>query len=212
MNPTPSTAESIFEHLLDESSALLGATEDGGIALPEDELHREILLPLLPAMLCDGAIRKHWREQAATGFLARLRRHLHGGESAPRWTADDFEIHVAASYTAGPDAKALADTLLSEGSLREMAASLMNQILDALRPAFVEPEAVEAGEAVPPPVETIVIPDVRPQPLAPAAARLQPVTAARRFPRVERLNPISGTRNSHGGLGAPDWTAGYPLR
>ena len=139
--------EELFHRLLDESSALLAAPESRGIAIPEDELHREIIVPLLPAMLTDAAIRGHWGEQAATGFVVRVARHFENGDPAPRWTPGDFEIHVTASFNAGPDARALADTLLSEESLRDMTAALMNQILDALWPVIAPvPVAISASE------------------------------------------------------------------
>ncbi len=134
-SPHPQSEE-LFRRLLDESAARLAATEGAGIAIPDDDLHREIFVPLLPAMLGDKSIRQHWREQAATGFPARLARHLDGGVPAPRWLPDDFEIHITASYSAGADARALADTLLSEDALREMAAALMNQLLDVLWPSL----------------------------------------------------------------------------
>jgi len=146
--------EELFRRLLDESSALLAAPESAGIVIPDDDLHREIIVPLLPAMLADAAIRGHWSEQAATGFVARVGRHFENGDPAPRWTPGDFEIHVTASYSAGADARALADTLLSEDSLRDMTAALMNQLLDALWPTFAparvvaaEPQAVAGGIA-----------------------------------------------------------------
>jgi len=132
MNPPHPSPDDFFCRLLDESAALLSAPTDAAIAFPDDDLHREILIPLLPALLGDAAIRKHWQEQAATGFAARLLRHLQDGEGTPRWQAGDFEIQVTASYSAGPDAKALADTLLSEDSLRDMSAALMNQVLDVV--------------------------------------------------------------------------------
>ena len=128
MNP-PATLE-IFAQLLDQSVALLA--DPAALQVPDDDLHREILVPLLPAMLADAAIREHWRGQTATGFVARLAAHLEGTARGPRWQPSDFEVHVTASYLAGPDAKALADTLLSEESLREMAAGLLNHALGAL--------------------------------------------------------------------------------
>ena len=147
MNSPHPSSEEIFHRLLDESSALLAAPESRGIAIPEDELHREIIVPLLPAMLADAAIRGHWSEQAATGFVVRVARHFENGDPAPRWTPGDFEIHVTASFSAGPDARALADTLLSEESLRDMTAALMNQLLDALWPAIAPvPVAIFASE------------------------------------------------------------------
>jgi hypothetical protein len=163
MNPPHPSPEEIFHRLLDESSALLAAPEGAGIAVPDDELHREIIVPLLPAMLADAAIRGHWSEQAATGFVARIGRHFENGEPAPRWTPGDFEIHVTASYSAGADARALADTLLSEESLRDMTAMLMNQLLDAVWPSLAtvpsaapaEPQpAIEIPAAETPALET----------------------------------------------------------
>ena len=167
--------EELFHRLLDGSSALLAAPERAGIAIPDDELHREIIVPLLPAMLADAAIRGHWSEQAATGFVARIGRHFENGDLAPRWTPGDFEIHVTASYSAGADARALADTLLSEESLRDMTAALMNQLLDALWPSLapapgaipVEPLAaaeIPASEITTPAAEEIPEPFISPEP------------------------------------------------
>ena len=136
----------LFQRLLDQSSALLTTPQDAGIAIPDDELHREIIVPLLPAMLGDKAIRQHWIEQTATGFLARLAKHLDGTEPRPRWLAGDFEIHVTASYSAGADARALADTLLSEDSMRDMTAALMNQLLDVLWPSLAPAPGAAAVE------------------------------------------------------------------
>ncbi len=142
----------LFHRLLDESAARLAAPESAGIVIPDDELHREIIVPLLPAMLGDKSVRQHWTEQAATGFPARLARHFENGEPAPRWLPGDFEIHVTASYSAGADARALADTLLSEDSLRDMAAALMNELLDVLWPSLA-PAPAEAEPVVAPPVQ-----------------------------------------------------------
>ena len=149
--------EELFHRLLDESALLLAAPEAAGIVIPDDELHRENIVPLLPTMLADAAIRGHWHEQTASGFVVRIARHFENGDPAPRWTPGDFEIHVTASYSASPDARALADTLLSEESLREMTAALMNQLLDALWPKLapvpVGVAAVEAAVAEAAPVE-----------------------------------------------------------
>ncbi len=147
MNSPHPSSEEIFHRLLDESSALLASAESGGIVIPDDELHREIIIPLLPAMLADAAIRGHWSEQHATGFVARIGRHFANGDPAPRWHPGDFEIHVTASYSAGADARALADTLLSEESLREMTAALMNQLLDVLWPSLAPVPVAPPAEA-----------------------------------------------------------------
>jgi len=228
MTPTHPSPEEIFRRLLDESSGLLGDPQDAGVAFPDDDLHRDILLPLLPAMLGDGAIRKHWHDQAATGFLARLTRHLQGAEFAPRWQPGDFEIHVTASYSAGPDARALADTLLSEESLRDMSASLMNQILDAvwlklgLPAAEIAPVEGEVAAVEVTPVPELLFAATETEAAAPATVRtaggLPPLPAAMvahrrkwRTVRTGRENPISGTKTWRGKIGEPDWSHAYPL-
>lgn len=132
--------EKIFARLLDDTAAALAALE----GFPDDELHREILLPLLPALLADAAIRKHWSARKERGIFASL-----GKDAGPIWAAGDFEIPVAASYSAGPDAKALADALLSEADLRDLAAALLNQLAVARqKPATAPP--VRAGKIRPP--------------------------------------------------------------
>ena len=190
MNSPFHSSEELFHRLLDESSALLTAPERAGIVIPDDDLHREIIVPLLPAMLGDKAIRGHWNEQHATGFVARVGRHFENGDPAPRWMRGDFEIHVTASYSAGADARALADTLLSEDSLRDMTSALMNQLLDALWPTIAPaPAAVAVPEPaieIPPmeiPAAEIPSPDI-PAPIeAPAAAEIpEPIEPAREIP------------------------------
>ena len=160
-----SSHEELFHRLLDQFSALLASPESAGVTIPDDELHREIIVPLLPAMLGDKSIRQHWSEQAATGFPARLARHIDGGDPAPRWLPGDFEIHVTASYSAGADARALADTLLSEDSMRDMTAALMNQLLDVLWPSLAAaPSAIAASEITVPAVAKIPVPIIPPEP------------------------------------------------
>jgi hypothetical protein len=149
--------------VLDASAALLASGHLATLGLPDDEIHREILLPLLPAMLADKAIRSHWFEKPATGFVARVRAAIEEPGRRPLWQAPDFEIHVTASYLAGADARALADTLLSEEVLREMAAAIMNAAMDVVW----EPVAIA------PPVAAPVSPEPEPEVLAeilPAAA------------------------------------------
>ena len=181
----------LFHRLLDESAAWLAAPESAGIAIPDDDLHREIIVPLLPAMLGDKAIRAHWIEQTATGFPARLVRHCENNEPVPRWLPGDFEIHVTASYSAGADARALADTLLSEDSLRDMAAALMNQILDVLWPSFAP--APVAAPAEPEPtaeVPTAEIPE--PEISAPVVAEIpEPIVSSEPEPVVAPVIKIA---------------------
>jgi len=131
--------------VLDESASLLASERVQTLGLPSDEIHREILLPLLPALLSDRAIRSHWFEKPGTGFISRVRTAIEERGRQPLWLASDFEIHVAASYLASPDARALADTLLSEESLREMTAAIMNAALQVVW----EPVSVLTPNAVP---------------------------------------------------------------
>ena len=136
----------VLLRVLGASAVLLASERATTLSLPDDELHREILLPLLPAMLGDEALREFWVGQGTRGFLARLDAHLAGGGPAPRWEPGDFEIHVTASYSAGADARALADTLLSEDSLRELTAELMNRVLEIVWPEL--PRAKVTVESV----------------------------------------------------------------
>jgi hypothetical protein len=200
------TAAEVFTQLLDASATQLAPENARALDVPADELHQEILLPLLPAMLGDKAIRDHWREQRATGFLARLDQHLTAGAPRPQWLADDFEIRVTASYSAGPDARALADTLLSEESLRELAAALMNQVLDRVWaqqqvPART-PVPVEEKAAPEPAVTSAEIVAVTPEPQLIRATEITPsqsrAVAIARPIRPEawktRRNPVAGAR------------------
>lgn len=133
------TPAELFSRLLDAAVEQLAPENVGALDAPNDEIHQEILLPLLPPMLADNAIRAHWRDQKTTGFFARLQRHLDGSGEQPRWVADDFEIHVTASYSAGADARALADTLLSEESFRDLTAELLNRAMEAIWPEVMVP-------------------------------------------------------------------------
>ncbi len=126
---TASSEVDTLARLLDLTAGALAPGRAADFGFPNDELHREILLPLLPAMLADPAIRAHWNSRSAGGFVHRLKTATTEGGEPPQWQAADFEIHVTASYLAGPDARALSDTLLSEESLREMAAGVLNSVL-----------------------------------------------------------------------------------
>jgi len=141
---TASAAGTVFAQLLDRTAASLAPENASAFDVPSDELHQEILLPLLPALLGDNAIRSHWETNKSTGFFARLQSHLDHDAPRPHWTAEDFAIHVTASYSASPDARALADTLLSEESLRDLAASLMNKVLGSIWPELPLPSAARA--------------------------------------------------------------------
>ena len=120
---------SVLRELKSSTAAALLPERVAALGLPDDELHREILLPLLPALLTDEAIRNHWNSRSAGGFVHRLRAAIAEAGKPPQWHAADFEIRVTASYLAGADARALSDTLLSEESLREMAAGILNTVL-----------------------------------------------------------------------------------
>lgn len=137
--------EAAFLRLLDASAAALAPECVGTLHLPDDEIHREILLPLLPSMIMDQTIRGFWRDRPATGFVARLKSALETG-AQPKWTAMDFEIHVTSSYLAGADARALADTLLSEAALRDLTAAVMNTVLAQMWPRFIKPVSKETAQ------------------------------------------------------------------
>ena len=137
-----------LERLLDASASLLAPERVAELALPDDELHREILVPLLPAMIADKAIRAYWYTRSSSGFASQLKSFPDGCETPLRWSAADFEIHVSASYQAGADARALADTLLSEGSLRELAAGVMNAALDKIRAQASQPISAVVNETI----------------------------------------------------------------
>ena len=216
LDSTASAAGRVFGELLDRSAISLAPEHVSAFAVPADELHQEILLPLLPAMLGDSAIRAHWQEQKSTGFFARLQAHLIGGESPPRWTTEDFSIHVTASYSAGPDARALADTLLSEDGLRELTAALLNQVLEAVWPELTPlasplPAAPAEAEELAEFAETLA-PAPTPQGLPLARPVFTPSIAAfaaehslvgpvdraflaRPKPWDSRKNPLAGTRH-----------------
>jgi hypothetical protein len=119
-----------FESLLDAAAGILNSERRGTMGFPDDELHNEILLPLLPALLTDKVIRGHWMKKVTGGIYAKLKEP--GSADEPLWEGSDFEIHVATSYLAGADARALADTLLSEEALREMAATILNSLTNTL--------------------------------------------------------------------------------
>ena len=224
--PAGSPAE-VLNKFLDEVIEFLEPERAATLDLPSDELHQEILLPLLPALLGEKVIRQYWRE-AGTGFFAGLRAHLEGDGERPEWSASDFEIHVTASYAAGADAKALADTLLSEEPLRELTAGLMNRLTgpawDELPKAVVvhEPVAmVEVEAAVPvaaeaavesgPELATMGAEDVEVG--AGAAKEALPPrvreVALRPQPWDSRRNPIRG--QCWRGTGLASWTGTNPL-
>lgn len=223
------TPSEIFNRLLDETAAIIA--HPGALALPSDELHTEILLPLLPSMLGDRTIRDAWREHAGRGFFAKLKANREGDAPAPRWEPGDFEIHVTASYLAGPDAKALADTLLSEDSLRDLTAALMNQILanvwPTLPPPVIAAPATTGPELVP--VETApeisvaaVVPSIPPEAPAKAEPWSIPLPSfhadgegpRRPVPSNPFRNPIRGVPRwlKNGCFATQFWTAGNPLR
>ena len=226
------TPVEIFTRLLDEIVLQLAPERVAAQDFPSDELHQEILLPLLPAMLGDKAIRNHWREQKGNSFFVRLQSHVDGDASRPTFTADDFEIHVTASYSAGPDARALADTLLSEESLRDLASNLTNTLLDSawnqiptdVPSAAFEPEAPVAGERPAPaaePLVSVLVPEAVEAPLeSDAGDTLRPGAAARpaipvRPPRigfVVRAHPFRPQpwRTHHNPLAGTHAAPGFP--
>ena len=225
------TPAEVLNKLLDEVMELLEPERAAVLDLPSDELHQEILLPLLPALLGEKVIRQYWRE-AGTGFFAGLRSHLEGEGERPDWNASDFEIHVTASYAAGADAKALADTLLSEEPLRELTAVLMNRLTgpawDELPKAVVvppEPEPMAVTIAEPEEVRAEVAAESAPEFVGVGAEEAKTEVGAeeakgtakprarevvlRPQPWDSRRNPIRG--HFWLGRGLANWTGTNPL-
>lgn len=201
------TPVEVFTSLLDAIVVQLAPENVATLDVPSDELHQEILLPLLPAMLGDKAIRSHWREQKGNTFFARLQTHVAGEAARPSFSADDFEIHVTASYSAGADARALADTLLSEESLRDLAANLTNTLLESAwgqlpaevpaaesdQPSLVDEKAAPAAK----PQVPALVPELEAAPLARESDGALEVPAAAPPPRLVRPPRVGFVVRAH---------------
>ncbi len=193
-----------FTRLLDAIVAQLAPESLASLDVPSDELHQEILIPLLPAMLSDKAIRNHWREQKGNSFFSRLQSHMSGDAPRPSFSANDFEIHVTASYSAGADARALADTLLSEESLRDLAANLVNNLLDAAWAQLPVEEKVV-------PEEVGITASVTPEPVGGALPEEVPAAVVEPIPEPEELPETAATPNGFEDVAAATMPAPAPV-
>ena len=140
------TPQGAMVRVITELAFVLGPAnrEKSHFRVPDDEMHREVILPLLPAMLDDAAIRRHLNQRGETGILARLAKHVMGSrgerlDAAPnlKWSADDLLFPVAVSKQAGAEAKQLAEWLLNDGHARSCAAEVLNGALAEAWPSLV---------------------------------------------------------------------------
>ncbi|MBN8460100.1 MAG: hypothetical protein J0M04_19910 [Verrucomicrobia bacterium] len=150
------TPTGAMQRVLDELAFVLDPhnRERSRLQFPDDVEHQEIILPLLPAMLRDSAIRKHFTGEGSCGVVERLAHHVIGTRdrrSDPallRWTEQNLAIPAAAFARAGADAKDLASTLLHDKQLRELTAGVLNRAFEDAGPALVGLKHGNLGEAM----------------------------------------------------------------
>ena len=132
--------------VLDELAFVLAPEnrEKSTLQIPDDEIHKDVILPLLPALLGDAAIRSHFRQVGEEGIVTRLAKHVMGRreerlETAPnlKWTANDLKIPIPVSLQAGNSAKELATWMLNDEHTRVCAANILNSALTDAWPALV---------------------------------------------------------------------------
>ena len=140
------TPQGAMVKVLNELAFVLGSAnrEQSQIPFPDDEMHRDVILPLLPAMLGDAAIRNHLNQRGDASIIARLAKHVMGSreerlDTAPnlKWSGDDLNFPVAVTQKAGADAKQLADWLRNDGHARNCTAEVLNSALAEAWPALV---------------------------------------------------------------------------
>lgn len=140
------TPQGAMVRVLNELAFVLGPEnrEKSELQLPDDELHREVILPFLPAMLGDAAIRGHLFKRGDAGIVARLAKHVMGNreerfDTAPslKWDPDDLIFPVAVTRLAGSEAKQLAEWFLNDAQARATTAEVLNASLTAAWPALV---------------------------------------------------------------------------
>jgi hypothetical protein len=140
------TVAGAMQRVMNELAFVLGTgnQELARLSIPDDEEHRDVILPLLPAMLLDASIRAHLCREAPQGIVSRLARHVMGTREERfetpgllKWTSEDLVIPPGASTRAGADARALATQLLSDDRLRSLTAGILNVALEEAWPALV---------------------------------------------------------------------------
>lgn len=134
------------DRVIDELAIVLraenleAAKHDGRnhLHFPQDTEHAEIILPLLPSMLRDAAIRKHLSSDES-GIISRLARHVMGERQSRddahnlKWTVGDLLIPAGVTNKAGEEAQSLGETLLSDERFRTLTADVLNRVCsDAL--------------------------------------------------------------------------------
>ena len=142
-NVTPQGAR---ERVLDELAFVLGPEnrQQSTLKFPDDDIHQEMLLPFLPPLLRDSAVRKHLCEPGEAGIVGRLARHVLGSRqerlgSPPnlRWAESDLAFPPIVATKAGAEARQLASSLLTDLQLRQNAAAVLNQALGEALPGLV---------------------------------------------------------------------------
>lgn len=140
------TAQGAMVRVLNELAFVLGPQnrEKSELRFPDDEIHREYILPFLPAMLGDAAIRGYLFTSGDAGIVARLAKHVMGNrkehlETAPslKWSPDDLIFPVAVTRNGGAEARQLAEWLLNDAQARTTTADVLNASLTAAWPSLV---------------------------------------------------------------------------
>jgi hypothetical protein len=135
------TVNAARDRVLDELAFVLRAENlqaarlDGRTHLqfPQDTDHAEIILPLLPSMLRDAAIRKHLSSDES-GIISRLARHVMGERQSRddahnlKWAPTDLLVPLRVSIKAGEEARSLAETLLSDERQRTLTSDVLNRV------------------------------------------------------------------------------------
>jgi hypothetical protein len=118
--------------------------ERTNLSFPDDEEHKDIICPLLPAMLRDQSIRDELTRNAKDGIVGRLAGHVMGTRQqratsiqALKWTAEDLKFAAKITKLAGADARELADAVYDDDDLRHKTAEVLNKALQEAWPALV---------------------------------------------------------------------------
>ena len=113
------------------------------LEFPDNADVQEVILPLLPALLRDHALRAHLTRADGETIVQRLAHHVMGNRdrrSDPaqrRWVADDLSFPAAAIERAGKEVRGLASALLQDPTLRQAAAEVLTQAFAEAGPALV---------------------------------------------------------------------------
>lgn len=118
--------------------------EKSRLNFPDDEEHQDVILPLLPAMLHDAAIREHLFQNDDAGIVSRLAQHVMGTReerlaAAPnlKWASEDLNFPPRVTKRAGNNAAQLANWLFNDEGARTTTAEVLNRALDEAWPTLV---------------------------------------------------------------------------